>query len=187
MTADRSAATAEEFAARVAPFDAAPAAFVETTVDQLDRSHFGLCVSIPDRAAVGYLYAVHDDFNDGYPSRLIVLVDDDGDAIDEVFTDSDPAQYPKTMRTRCLVEAIDAMRPAPDAPRADEGAVAEARDLLARLEQLDLECREATADAEREKAGMREVALFRAANAKAVMGGYAIRLARQLVAALDAS
>lgn len=52
---------------------------------------------------------------------------------------------------------------------------------LERLEELDRACREATADAEQQTAGMREVALFRAANAKAVMGGFALGLARRHV------
>jgi len=64
--------------------------------------------------------------------------------------------------------------------------LAQARAELARLEQLDQERRESNADAEQQQAGMREVALFRAANASAVMGGSALALARQLVAALEA-
>lgn len=56
---------------------------------------------------------------------------------------------------------------------------------LERLEELQREVDEAMADADRQ-AGTREaVALSRATNAKAVMGGYAIVLARRLVAVLE--
>src|SRR3954463_6111913 len=67
-------------------------------------------------------------------------------------------------------------------PAAEEGeaavveSVARAKRDLDRLRDLDRQRREASEDADREKAGMREVALFRAANAKAVMGGYAVDL-----------
>lgn len=93
-------------AAKVAEFDAAPDAFRETSIDQLTARDLGFCVVIPDREVVGYLYVVRDDFNDGYPSRSLVLVSGNGQATyEEVFTDSDPAGYPKTMTTPCKVEA----------------------------------------------------------------------------------
>lgn len=65
-------------------------------------------------------------------------------------------------------------------------AVARTQRDLERLRELDRECREASADADQQSAGMREVALFRAANAKAVMGGYAVSLAERLLVAEEA-
>lgn len=72
-------------------------------VSQLGREHFGRWVEVPSRQAAGYLYVVRDEFHDGYPSRYLVLVDEDGRAVEEEFTDSNPAGYPKTMRTPCSV------------------------------------------------------------------------------------
>lgn len=73
------------------------------TVNRLTAADFGYWVDVPNQGA-GYLYAVHDDFNDGYPSRMIVLVAEDGSTAAELeFTDSDPAGYPKTMHTPCVV------------------------------------------------------------------------------------
>ena len=48
----------------------------------------------------GWLYAIHDDFHDGYPSRTLILVTSEaGDVAEKAFTDSDPEAYPKTMGT----------------------------------------------------------------------------------------
>jgi hypothetical protein len=84
MTADRSAATAGEFAARVAPFDAAPAA-EESAVERVAR-------------------AIYESDN---PDVTICVWDDETSGLRE--------EYRANARA-----AIDAMRPAPDAPRADE-------------------------------------------------------------------
>jgi hypothetical protein len=74
-----------------------------TTVDRLTRHDFGMWIVIPGYGS-GYLYAVHDDYNDGYPSRMIVVISGDGSTAAELeFTDSDPAGYPKTMATPCVV------------------------------------------------------------------------------------
>jgi hypothetical protein len=80
MTADRTAATAEEFADRVAPFDAAPAA-EESAVERVARA-----IAASDGV----------DFDHYLTSELSLSTD-----------------YRRNARA-----AIDAMRPAPDAPRA---------------------------------------------------------------------
>jgi hypothetical protein len=74
MTADRSAATHEEFAARVAPFDAAPAA-EESAVERVAR-------------AIARLHA-------------------------------ESRSFSRPSYAEIAAAALDAMRPAPDAPRAD--------------------------------------------------------------------
>jgi hypothetical protein len=89
MTADRTAATAEEFAARVAPFDAAPAA-EESAVERVAR-------------------AIYESDNPD-----VSVWDDETSGLRE--------EYRANARA-----AIDAMRPAPDAPRADEERRAVAR------------------------------------------------------------
>jgi hypothetical protein len=81
VTADRSAATDEEFAARVAPFDAAPAAEESLLIRVMD--------------------AIYD--SNGTPEALAAWK-------------AHPWRIPAHVYARA---AIDAMRPAPDAPRAD--------------------------------------------------------------------
>lgn len=76
-----------------------------TSVDQLTREHFNWWVEVPSRQVAGYLYAVHDNFNDGYPGRTLVLIDEDGSEAEEEFTDSNPAGYPQTMRTPCFAQS----------------------------------------------------------------------------------
>jgi hypothetical protein len=89
MTADRSAATHEEFAARVAPFDAAPAA-EESAVERVARA-----------IAAGWADRWPDD-NEPWENLRETARED----------------YRFDARV-----AIDAMRPAPDAPRADDPVV----------------------------------------------------------------
>jgi hypothetical protein len=72
-----------------------------TTAD-LTREHFGWWIEIPARQVAGYLYVIRDEYHDGYPSRYLVLVDDDGHAVEEEFSDSNPHGYPKTLRTPCV-------------------------------------------------------------------------------------
>jgi hypothetical protein len=86
MTADRSAATAEEFAARFAPFDAAPAA-EESAVERVARAIW------------------------------------EADAPDVRWNAIAADSWIRSRYRRLAVAAIGAMRPAPDAPRADQGAL----------------------------------------------------------------
>lgn len=66
-------------------------------VADLTRHDFGQWVEVEGHGA-GWLYAVHDDFHDGYPERtLIVVTNEAGDVAEWRFTDSDPSGYPKTM------------------------------------------------------------------------------------------
>jgi hypothetical protein len=85
-----------------------PAQQAVQRVDQLTREHFGQWVEIPSREVAGYLYVIRDEFHDGYPSRYVVLVDDEGGAAEEEFTDHNPAGYPKTMSSPCTVRSTSA-------------------------------------------------------------------------------
>lgn len=70
-----------------------------TTVRELTPDNFGDPIFVQGWTA-GWLYAIHDDFNDGYPSRTLILVTNrDGDSAEKDFTDSDPAGYPETLGT----------------------------------------------------------------------------------------
>lgn len=70
-----------------------------TRVCDLTRRDFGARVTVEAHGS-GWLYAIHDDWNDGYPSRsLIVVLNEQGDTDEWTFTDSDPEGYPKTMAT----------------------------------------------------------------------------------------
>lgn len=75
------------------------------TVADLTREHFGLRVTC--ERGTGWLYGIHDDFNDGYPDRtLIVVTSEFGDDATWQFTDSDPTGYPKTMSTPVEVSDV---------------------------------------------------------------------------------
>lgn len=73
------------------------------TVSDLTAEHFNERVTV-DGCGSGWLYGIHDDFNDGYPSRtLIVVTNQDGDVDEWEFTDSNPMGYPKTMRVSVTI------------------------------------------------------------------------------------
>jgi hypothetical protein len=72
---------------------------VPMRVRELTPNQFGAWVEMPTRSTGGWLYAIRDEYNDGYPARTLgVIAGDDGSFYrEEEFTDSDPHPYPKTL------------------------------------------------------------------------------------------
>jgi hypothetical protein len=76
----------------------------DVRVCDLTPDNFGARVTVKGHGS-GWLYAIHDDYNDGYPSRSLTVVTNElGDTDEWTFTDSDPQGYPKTMGTPATVD-----------------------------------------------------------------------------------
>jgi hypothetical protein len=80
------------------------------TVADLTADDFGSWVQVHSEPPVGgWLYAVHDDFHDGYPARRLLLLHENGIegmvGVMVEYTDSNPSGYPKTMGTPVIVSA----------------------------------------------------------------------------------
>lgn len=77
-------------------------------VNELRPVHFGHWITLTTRDLSGWLYVIRHEYNDGYPSTTLGLViNKEGDYVEEAFTDSDPAQHPKTLSDEVRVHEND--------------------------------------------------------------------------------
>lgn len=82
--------------------DAGKTDSVVMTVAELTRRHFNYRVTVEGYGS-GWLYAIHDDFNDGYPDRTLIVVTSEAGLDEWRFSDSDPTGYPQTMNLEVAV------------------------------------------------------------------------------------